>query len=136
MSYSQSKFAAQYTRTTICLRMFINERRMDILPMSESEREALRLKHQTRDLTMIPPRGHTDFYRDFNGSGPQEVRRLSEEYKRVYMIVSLDGYIDATNGTRAERLACDISAGPSELAIKTPVRWSPVPVGGVVIQPD
>jgi hypothetical protein len=86
-------------------------------------------------LTPIPAHGALDFYAEFNASGRAEVEAQRDTYP--FLIVSLDGVLDVTDGRRVDQLRLVWEQGrnatTTDLVIPTPAPWRTIPTAAVVI---
>ncbi|MBI4355859.1 MAG: hypothetical protein HY597_05400 [Candidatus Omnitrophica bacterium] len=113
-------------------RTMIDEKHMVDEPLDNQQKEQLITEYHARKLTMVKPGQAVDYYREFNASGRADVDRGHGNY----FILSLDGRVLVTDGSRVEALDCTWGprhSGCGDLVIPFPVRWQGVPPDGRII---
>ncbi|MBI5219860.1 MAG: hypothetical protein HY958_13115 [Bacteroidia bacterium] len=99
----------------------INEGRIIPDSLNKKKKDALKKAFKENTLTLIPPNGKIQYYRDFN-SGKKENLLIKKE---EFLIISFDGQLFITDG-KEEFERVFVKDGPNEktdLVIKYPVGW-------------
>jgi len=110
-------------------RSVVDEMRANPEVLDAARRDDLRRAFAAGDLTVVPPEGAVEYYREFNASGRADVDKQAVDR---FLFVSIAGQILVSDGTRAADLVAG-SPGSSDLVIATPVPWGKVPAGALVI---
>ena len=97
--------------------------------LDAARRDDLRRAFAAGALTIVPPEGAAEYYREFNASGRADVDKQAVD---PFLFVSIAGQIMVSDGTRAADLEPG-SPGSSDLVLAAPVPWGQVPAVAVVI---
>lgn len=107
-------------------RTVINERRIIPSALNDSIIQFMVDKYHTDGLTLLPPKGSFDYYRDFNAGGKKDIRLKPGEY----MFVSMDGQLLMTDGSKVEHAHFDDrSIYNSSIFLSHPLEWKKIPEG-------
>ena len=114
-------------------REVIDEGRMIHEPLDDQRKQQLVADYHAGTLAMVKPGQAVEYYREFNASGHPDVDQRTGNY----FLLSVDGRILVTDGSRVEALDCTwhqgASTGCGDLVIPFPVRWGTIPPGSRII---
>ena len=115
-------------------REVIDEGHMIHEPLDNQRKQQLVLDYRAGKLTMVKPGQAVEYYREFNASGRPDVDKSTGNY----FLLSLDGRVSVTDGSRVEALDCTWSQGPStgcgDLVMPFPVQWGGIPPDSRIIE--
>jgi hypothetical protein len=114
-------------------RQEINERRLNVSPLTDVETKALLGAWKEKALMFIPAQGDIDYFRVFNGSGNS--RKELDVQAGAFMIVAIDGQFRVTDGAAAEEVAPGPDEESRELSLASPVKWSALPLHALRVEP-
>jgi hypothetical protein len=113
-------------------RLVIDERRLTVAPLDAAARDALlKLAPAPGVLGPLPAGQEADYYIAFHG-----VRGPDLDGPGAFLLVSLDGQLPLTDGTKAERLTLPEDAASRDLVLPGRVQWKRIPTGARVLGAD
>ncbi|AKU99140.1 hypothetical protein AKJ09_05804 [Labilithrix luteola] len=130
-NYNEVFFPNQWGASDESHRTVTDERRLVVSPLGAEAKAAIEADYRAGKLTNVQPGASVDYYRDFNASSRDEVGAQAKGAR--YVLVSLDGQLNVTNGTSAERVVPRPEDDARVMAIDAPVEWQRVPSNAVVI---
>lgn len=104
----------------------IDERRIIPSALNDSILQSMVDKYHNDQLTLLPPNGTFDYYRDFNASDKKDVHLKRGEF----MFVSMDGQLLMTDGSKVEHAHFDDRAFDNgSIFLPYPLVWKKIPTG-------
>jgi hypothetical protein len=111
--------------------MVIDERRFVLGPLDAPSAAVIVADYRAGALASIVPGGTLEYYEEFNASGRADVDAQSKS--SPFVIVTMDGQLKVSDGTRAERVINSANDASREVPIHAPVVWKSIPSGALVI---
>jgi hypothetical protein len=125
-------FPNQWGASSSTHRDAVDERRLlRLAPLDAAGRDAILADHRAGVFVTIPAGGAVEYYEAFNASGPRDVDAQARGYPFVLVVV--DGFLRASDGTNVEALDAPREDAPREIAVQAPVRWASIPSGARII---
>lgn len=107
----------------------VDERRIIPQALNDSTIRMMENKYNNDELTLLPPGGIFDYYRDFNASNKKDIRLK----KGDYIFISMDGQLLMTDGGKPEHAHFDDgSFDISSIFISHPLIWKKIPTGSKI----
>jgi hypothetical protein len=83
----------------------------------------------------IPAGKSVEYYCPFIGGDRTSNRAAVEKLPTKFVILSMDGELQVTNGEQSESLRCG-EPGQADVSIPRPVPWPDIPMGARIVSDD
>ncbi len=122
-------------------RVVIDESRIEAARITSKLKGQMITAFKEDQLTFIRPKQSVTYFRSFNGSksaGRAAIKRHGKDSAGHFLILSIDGQLIFTDGETVNEVNCEWNdkLGPHEtdVVIKFPITWKPIPKMSLVIE--